>query len=216
MNKTLIWIVAIVVLLLGGMSAVRLAKKDTKVESTELSVPVGEGDHKKGEGKVVLVEYSDFQCPACATYEPALKQLFTDLPGQFTLVYRHFPLRQSHLNAQLAAQASEAANLQGKFWEMHDVLFAKQNEWAPVSNPTPLFISYAGSIGLDTEKFTDDIGSDVVKAKVNTDFVGGQQARVNSTPTFFLDGKKLSNPRNYEEFRSVIEAAVPPGLTENE
>jgi protein-disulfide isomerase len=169
---------------------------------------VGENDHKKGEGVVVLVEYSDFQCPACATYEPAIKQLFNDLGGKMTLVYRHFPLRQVHLNSQLAAQASEAASLQGKFWEMHDILFAKQNEWAPISNPTSLFEGYAKTLSLDIEKFNSDIKSETVKEIVNKDFNGGQEARVNSTPTFFLNGKKLANPRSYEEFKALIETAI--------
>lgn len=207
MNKTLIWIVAIVVILLGGMTAWRLALNKGVVSGGELAVPVSENDHKLGSGEVILVEYSDFECPACALYEPSLKQLLSDLPDKVTLVYRHFPLRNIHPNAQLAAQASEAAQLQGKFWEMHDILFATQKDWEKDANAGEKFASYALQLGLDVEKFNADINSDIVKEKVNSDFEGGVRAGINSTPTFFLNGKKMTNPRNYPEFKSTIENA---------
>jgi len=208
MNKTLIWIVAIVVILLGGMTAWRMALNNGAVDGGELAVPVSDSDHKKGEGETVLVEYSDFQCPACLQYQPSLRQLLTELPGKVTLVYRHFPLRQAHPNAQIAAQASEAAALQGKFWEMHDVLFATQSEWSNDANATEKFSTYAQALGMNVEKFNVDINSDEVKAKVNSDLEGGVQSGINSTPTFFVDGKKLTNPKNYQEFKSMIENAA--------
>lgn len=208
MNKTLIWILAGVVILLGGMTAWRLALNGgTSNEGTELSVPVSEIDHKRGEGDIVLVEYSDFQCPACGLYEPSIRQLLSDLSGKVTFVYRHFPLRQVHLNAQIAAQASEAASLQGKFWEMHDVLFATQKDWENDANASAKFASYASELGMDVEKFNADLNSDAVKKIIEDDFQGGIRAGINSTPTFFINGKKMTNPKNYQEFKSTVENA---------
>jgi protein-disulfide isomerase len=207
MNKTLIYIVAVVVILLGGMTAWRMALNKGAVSAGELTVPVSTTDNTKGEGDIVLVEYSDFQCPACAQYEPSIRQLMTDLEGKVTFVYRHFPLRTVHLNAQIAAQASEAAALQGKFWEMHGVLFASQRDWENDANAAAKFASYAGQLGMDVEKFNTDIDSDAVKEKVNSDYEGGIRAGINSTPTFFLNGKKIANPKNFPEFKSTVENA---------
>lgn len=203
MNKTLIWILAAVLILLGVMGAVRLATNKT-ITGGDLSRPVTEGENIKGSGEKVLVEYSDFQCPACAAYAPAVKQLISDLGGEVKVVYRNFPLRQIHANAQMSAQAGEAAALQGKFWEMHDVLFANQKAWEKEADPTEIFVSYAGAIGLDIDKFRVDLVSDVVKNKVNADYDSGIESNVNSTPTFFLNGKKITNPKDYNEFKAII------------
>lgn len=203
MNKTIIWILSAVVILLAVMGAVRLATNKTNT-SGELSRAVSESDNIKGGGEKVLVEYSDFQCPACAAYAPAVKQLVAELGAEVKVVYRNFPLRQIHPNAQISAEAGQAAALQGKFWEMHDVLFAKQTEWASEKDPTEKFVFYASALGMDIEKFKTDLVSDVVKNKVNEDYEGGIESGVNSTPTFFLNGKKMTNPRDYEDFKALI------------
>lgn len=165
-------------------------------------------DHIKGaeDSVVTLIEYSDFQCPACKSYEPVVQQLTEYYGDTITFVYRHFPLRSIHRNAQLAGQASEAAGLQGKFWEMHDVLFAEQSRWANSANPQGMFEDYAEQLGLDVEQFKTDIESDDVIGKVNKDYRTGNQAGISGTPSFVLNGERItSNPRSLEEFRAIID-----------
>jgi len=157
------------------------------------------------EAEVVLVEYSDFQCPACKLYSPVVNQLHETYGDQLAIVYRHFPLSQIHLQAELAAQAAEAAGLQGKFWEMHDMLFEHQDDWAENRNARNLFIDYAKQLGLDEGQFKKDLGSKEVKALVKADYLSGVQLQLNSTPSFFLNGEKIDNPAGIEPFKELID-----------
>src|SRR5690606_8652134 len=115
-----------------------------------------------------------------------------------TFVYRHFPLDAAHPNAREAAYAAEAAGKQGKFFEMHDVLFEKQSEWSPLPDPKETFIGYAEALKLDIEKFTTDMDSKEVQDKVQNDFLSGNEFNVQGTPTFFLNGKRIPNPASVE------------------
>ncbi len=160
------------------------------------------------EAKVVLIEYSDFQCPACAAYYSVLKQVAADFKSDVAFVYRHFPLRQIHQNSELAARAAEAAGKQGKFWEMHDLLFENQKEWSGEKKAEELFKRYAVSLNLNVEQFGTDIDSQEIKDKVNNDYRSGVSFGINATPTFFLNGEKLQNPRTYEEFKSLLQKAL--------
>ncbi|OGH26560.1 MAG: hypothetical protein A2186_02325 [Candidatus Levybacteria bacterium RIFOXYA1_FULL_41_10] len=155
--------------------------------------------------KVTLVEYSDFQCPACAAYYPTVKKIKEAYKYKIVFVYRNFPLRQNHKNAEISARAGYAAHKQGKFWEMHDMLFENQGSWSGLNDPKDTFIEYAQKLGLDLEKFKTDINSSESK-----DFVTSQERQalslgVNSTPTFFLNAKLLRVNANYEEFKKVID-----------
>jgi protein-disulfide isomerase len=150
----------------------------------------GNKRHTQGEGVVTLVEFSDFQCPACQGVQSPLKQIIAKFPGEVRLVYRHFPLSTIHKNAQAAAQASEAAHMQGKFFEFHDLLFAKQNEWSELDDPTAKFGEYSESIGLDKNKFLSDMESAEAKEAVLADSQAANQYRLNGTPTFFVNGVK--------------------------
>lgn len=167
---------------------------------------ISESDWVKGgkEAKVVLIEYSDFECPACANYAPIMKQIVQDFGDKIAFVYRHFPLKQNHLNAESAAWASESAGKQNKFWEMHDMLFENQKEWENSGNAEEYFRKYAQALNLDIEQFKKDINSEEIKNKVENDFQSGLRSGINSTPTFFLNGNKIKNPRNYEEFENII------------
>lgn len=172
--------------------------------------PVPVSQNVKGEATInaTLVEYSDFQCPACAAYYPVLKQLNKDFEGKLRFVYRYFPLRNIHKNAEIASIAAEAAGRQNKFWEMHDLLFENQTEWSNLSDPREKFKEYAKFIGLDMEKFQNDLNSKEVKDKVEADYQNGLSLKVNATPTFFLNDQKISNPRTYEEFKIKIEEVL--------
>lgn len=181
-------------------------------EKASLSFPASTiivSDQVKGarNGKTLLVEYSDFQCPACGAYYPLVKQLTQDFEGKIAIVYRHFPLHQ-HEHAEIAAHAAEAAGAQGKFWEMHDMLFEHQKDWSSQNSTKDMFIQYAESLGLDRARFITDIDSKEIANKVKEEYQSGIDADVTSTPTFFLNGKKLDTPRSYDEFKTVIEEAI--------
>jgi thiol-disulfide isomerase/thioredoxin len=162
-------------------------------------------DHIKGnkEAKVILVEYSDFQCPFCANYAPITKKVAEEFNDKIALIYRHFPLIQ-HNNAHLAARASEAAAKQGKFWEMHDLIFENQNQWSDAKNALDKFIQYAKDLNLDIEAFKTDINSKEVRDKVDSDYKSGLSFGVNGTPTFFLNGRKLNLPLYFETLKDKI------------
>ncbi len=156
---------------------------------------------------VTLIEFGDYQCPACGSYYPVVKQIVNDFKGQLNFVFRNYPLSQ-HQNAYIAAQAAEAAGLQGKFWEMHDMLYENQGAWAESSTPQDIFVQYAQQLGLNTDRFKSDMSSAAVKDKIDADIQYGDQLAVNATPTFFLNGQKIQNPQSYQEFSALIKAAV--------
>ncbi len=179
----------------------------TQQTATNLEVDLTGGSdwiRGNGEARAVVVEYSDFQCPACAAYEPVVDRMLEELGDQVVLVYRHYPLTSIHNNAQLAAQAAEAAGLQGKFWEMHDQLFLQQTVWSEVKDPTDMFVEYALDVGLDTDKFLVDLNSDQVKELVAEDLASGNLLGVQGTPTFYVNGKKMPGVRSYNEFLQFV------------
>lgn len=157
---------------------------------------------------ITIIEYSDFQCPACGQYYPVLKQLKEEFPNDLRVVYRHFPLRQIHINADISARASEAAGQQGKFWEMHDAIFEAQQEWSNVADPTEIFTGYALQIGIEKEAFLESLNSSTTAAAVSADEATGRSLAVQGTPTFFMNGEKLTNPRSFEDFKKIIEETL--------
>ena len=200
-------------LVLGGMvfGMVKIASRNSQDNKQPLSLTssVIESDWIKGnkEAKIVITEYSDFQCPACASYYGVVKQIHKDFGDNLAIVYRHFPLRQIHANAEIAALSAEAAGKQGKFWEMHDMIFENQKKWEGEKNAGEIFIKYGEDLGLNIEKFKQDLDSKEVKDKVEADYQSGIKAGVNHTPTFFLNGAEIQNPRSYEEFKNIINEA---------
>ena len=155
---------------------------------------------------VLFIEYSDFQCPACRAYQPLLSEAHKVYGDRVAFVFRHYPLLQIHPNADLAARAAEAAGMQGKFWEMHDVLFEKQSAWSRAVNTASVFETYAKSLGLDMAKFKQDIESDAVKKAVADDYARGNEIGVQGTPTFVLGGVRVAkNPTTMEEFAQILQ-----------
>lgn len=140
--------------------------------------------------KNIIVEYGDLQCPACGAVHPYVKDMLSKYGSQIEFVFRHFPLSQ-HQNSMNAAMAAEAAGAQNKFWEMHDVLYEHQNEWSDTSNPENIFLTYAKSLKLDTNKFKSDLNNPNLRAKINDQLNSGNVAGVDATPTFYLNGVKL-------------------------
>lgn len=213
-QKTIItWSVVIVVLLavIWGLTQLGGSTPGDQLVTTD-ALGVTEQSHVKGnrEAKVVLVEFSDFQCPACASYQGVLTQLVEEYGDRLALVYRHFPLKSIHPNADLAARAAEAASRQGKFWEMHDQLFARQTTWTSMSSgqAEAEFIGYAESMDLDVGQFTADLEADEVHDIVDQDLAIANQLGLRGTPSFFLNGTQLQNPGSYAEFQALIEAEL--------
>lgn len=201
--------VAVVVLAIGWLMIRAAQNIQLPTGGSDLAVPVSSSDHNMGPANApaTLVEYSDYQCPACGLFYPLIKQVLADpqLQNKVKFVYRNFPLPQ-HSNARLAAQAAEAAALQGKFWQMHDMLFENQIKWSDMSSAGArgVFVGYAQSLGLNMNKFNSDIDSSAVKDKIQADVDGGNQAGINATPTFFINGKLMPQPNSYEQFRQFI------------
>lgn len=188
-TKAIIIFVLVTIGMLLGVG-ILLSQFGTSTE-TPIADIAGERRHVQGTGSITLVEFSDFQCPACQSVQEPLKQILAKYEGKVSLVYRHFPLTTIHKNAQLAAQAAEAAHMQGKFWEMHDLLFAKQAEWSPQDDPKSAFIAYATILGIDAARFVVDMESQSVKEVVARDVAAASAQRINGTPTFYLEGRKV-------------------------
>jgi protein-disulfide isomerase len=132
---------------------------------------------------VILVEYGDYECPACGQAHYILQNLLAQAGDTVTLVFRNFPLTTVHPHAQLAAEAAEAAGAQGKFWQMHDTLFENQQALDADS-----LLEYAASLGLDVDAFAEDLTQRRFADRVREDFLSGVRSGVNGTPTFFING----------------------------
>lgn len=172
---------------------------------------IGQLSHMTGtkEAKVNIIEFGDYQCPACAYAHPIVQQLikaYKDNPN-VNFVFRHFPLAQ-HSNAIISAEAAEAAGTQGKFWEMSDMLYRGQNEWSGNSKPIEIFIGYAQKLELDVKAFTDSINQQKFRDVIIKDRSDGQALGVNSTPTFFINGEKITGVPNFDNFKKIIDGKL--------
>lgn len=206
MNKTG-WIIfsVIVVLILGGLVAwTRITNPPIDVSGVNNNSVVAAsdqngsiGDHAKGStaNKILLIEYGDYQCPSCRSANPQINTIMDEYSDDVTFIYRNFPLTSIHPNARAAAAVAEAAGLQGKYWEMHDMLYDKHDDWSNLdaTQRTSVFNSYATSLGLDTTKFAADIASSAVNQKINFDMALGKSIEISATPSFFLNGEKLDD-----------------------
>lgn len=166
------------------------------------SKDIGEGNPNS---KVKLIEYADFQCPACGAYHPIVNQILSDYKGKIFYVYRMFPLTNAHPNAFVAAQAAYAAFKQGSFFQMEDYLYNRQSEWADLQNPTTAFADYAKLLKLDVNKFKTDMNSDAAKNFVQNSENEALSAGINQTPTFFINGVEIQNPNSYSDFKKLID-----------
>lgn len=167
-------------------------------------------DYIKGnkEASVTLIEYLDFECEACGAYYPLIKQLAEEFKTDVRFVNRYFPL-PGHKNGLPAALAVEAAARQGKYWEMHDKLFEEQKSWGEKRAADPkIFEGYAQEIGLNLDQFKKDVASKEVRDRVERDKNSGIKLGVSGTPTFFLNGEKIPNPKSPEDFKTFINAAI--------
>jgi protein-disulfide isomerase len=170
-------------------------------ESATLTPPVSARDHVQGpaDASLTLVEYGDYQCPYCGAAYPVVKRLQKALGKKLRFVFRNFPLTQAHPYALIAAEAAEAAALQGKFWEMHDLIYERQEFLAPDVLP-----SWAKEVGLDLEKFGIAIGKGNITKRIKEDRMSGIRSGVNGTPTFFINGTRHDGAPDYNSLRAVL------------
>jgi cyclophilin family peptidyl-prolyl cis-trans isomerase/protein-disulfide isomerase len=147
---------------------------------------------------MILVEYSDFQCPACSGFFGLLKHLEEVYPDDLQVVFRHFPLVSIHDKAMISAEAAEAAGAQGQFWEMHDLLFSGQADWQGLSTDAAIdvFVSYARGLDLDIDRFTNDLKEHTYQAKVQQSYDEAAALGLPGTPTLFLNGQYYDGPRS--------------------
>ncbi len=151
----------------------------------KLTPPVGERDHVDGpdDAPITLVEYGDYECPHCGRAYPIVKAVQQELGAELRFVYRNFPLKEVHPHAYHAAEAAEAAAVQGKYWEMHDIIFERQHELEDED-----LVRYAEEVGLDAARVRRELETEVHAARVRADFRSGVRSGVNGTPTFFVNG----------------------------
>jgi len=183
------------------ISALTLSSGEKIVEVPKEGL-VKENNYTLGskDAKVAIVEFSDFQCPACGSAHPIIKRITQEYGDKILFVYRHFPLIAAHQYALKAAEAVEAAGEQGKFWEYHNLLFENQENLK-----TKDLTKYAKDLGLDIDKFEDALKTGKFKDKVTADMDDAEKLGVSSTPTFFINGQKYVGVLPYEKFKSLIE-----------
>jgi protein-disulfide isomerase len=171
---------------------------------TRLLVPVNANDHRQGSADAAwtLVEYGDYECPVCGRAYPIVKQLQKRLGDQLLFVFRNFPLRQIHPHAERAAEAAEFAAADGRFWEMHDLLFENQQDL----EDERLF-QLAVQIGLSAQKLRRSLGSEIYQGRIDLDFREGIRSGVNGTPTFFINGVRHDGSFDFDTLlRALAEA----------
>ena len=196
--------IACVALLFGGAWLYQKnAPKDVLTEHQEALVREDSMKRVATSSKLTVVEFGDYQCPACGYIEPSIEELRKTYKDRVTFVFRDFPLSM-HKNAFKAAVMTYIANEQGKYWEMHDKIYASQSEWENAADPSDLFIGYAQALGLKTEGMKEKLASDIYKDRINKDIADGDLLGVNSTPTFFV-GNTIIRTADYKTIKKAID-----------
>ena len=190
-------IFGIVVLGIAIFAIIALKSPEKAASTSNVAIVTGadlttlQTGHDEGpaNAKVVLTEFGDYQCPVCGAYYPVLKnQILPQFSGRIRFVFKNFPLSQ-HQNAPAGAEAAEAAGAQGKYWEMHDLLYEGQNDWATLSDPVPVFGKYASQLGLDANRLMSEVRAKKYSNAIQTDTNFGNKLQVQGTPTFYVNGK---------------------------
>lgn len=200
---------ATVLIVAGGAFFLGGSQKQAEVEpKVEKKLLIKPDSYKIGSdsAKVTIVEFADFQCPACGASYPIVKQILDEEKENIQFVFRHYPL-SIHKNGVKASLAAEAAGVQDKFFEMEELLYGNQEEWSEKNNPQEFFEKYAAELGLDLEKFRTDMKDKKLEDKIKRDQADGNALGVNSTPTFFINGQKQAGGLPYDQFKAKITEA---------
>lgn len=195
------------VFFVGGSSS--SSKPKPKISDSQMKLLIKSDSHAMiaKDAKVTLVEFGDFQCPACGASYPIVTQLLSNYNGKINFVFRNFPLPM-HQNAQIAAEAAEAAGAQGKFFDMYNALYQNQSDWGESNKPMDYLDKYAKTIGLDMNKFDSDVKGNKYKSKIDNDMNDGNALSINATPTFFLNGEKIEGGLPYNQFKQKVDSAL--------
>ena len=194
-------------LIFGVVSS--FSNSGAKQEPVDQAQLLSAAPHVKGaaDAKVTIVEFSDFQCPACKATNPLVEKVANLYPDQVRVIFRHFPLSSIHPNARLAAQATEVAAQDGKFWEYHDLLFAEQLTWSQIEKKEEYIEQlaiYAEELGIDKDNFLERIESDHIKSLVTEDLTAGGRLNINATPTLYVNGQPTSASQLMQVVESII------------
>jgi protein-disulfide isomerase len=204
MKKYRPFLIIAAVLALAIIGAVRLVRWERNRETfTPVSSTASPGaeETKSPSAVVTLEEFGDYQCPPCGALHPTLKKLKQEFGTNLNFVFRNLPLSTIHKNALAAAQAAEAARMQDRFWEMHDLLYENQELWKDDINPRATFVKFAGDLGLDTARFVRDLDDTQVQLRIDADQDAALKLGINGTPTILIDGRRLRD-----------EATTPEGI----
>ncbi len=197
-------VIATLGLIIAGMFLLNKQTGRDQVKGVaDQNILLANTDHTLGNpnATVKIVEFADFQCPACKTAHPIVKSVVGENLDKVYFVYRHYPL-SSHKNGKVASQAAEAAGQQGKFWEMHDLLYQKQSDWSNATSAEQVFEGYAKDLGLDIGRFKEEM--DIAIGVVNLDYADANKVGVSSTPTFFINGQKYSGVIPADKLLEII------------
>ncbi len=209
-GRILFWVITLAVIGFFVFLVAQLAtSKPDDGDPTQTDIAITASDHVKGlaGSAVELIEYSDFQCPACGAFYPIVSQIVDEYSDRIVFAYRHFPLPQ-HQHAKAMAYAAEAAAKQGTFWEMHDLIFENQNAWSPLLSVSKTIMDYATRLKLNLDQFEADLKSTEVRDFVDAQYSSGVANGVNGTPSFFVNGVKITTPRSLEAFKVVLDQAL--------
>jgi protein-disulfide isomerase len=209
-KKLAIWGGVILVFLVIAFVLVQAITTPSQPTQNITIAPVAVRGITKGnpKAKVTLIEYADFQCPACAAYHLFVNQLLSSYGNKIFYVYRMFPLTNVHPNALISAQAAYAAYKQGAFFKYDDMLFTKQTEWADLQDPKTALVDYATLLKLDTSKFKTDMMSNETQKYVQDSLSEATSEGITETPSFFINGNLIQNPSSYDDFKKLIDAAL--------
>jgi protein-disulfide isomerase len=190
----------------------RLISQDTSVPGNRAIKLGADPSHALGakDAPVMLEEFGDFECHSCGLLHPILNKMKGEFGSSLVIVFREFPIVSKHAHALEAARTAEAAGLQGKFWEMHDLLYENQDTWDDAADVQPIFEEYATTIGLALDRFKQDVSGAMVNQRIALDRERGYSIGVNSTPTVFLNGREvLMESMSDEKLRELIHTQIP-------
>ena len=210
----LIAVVLVVALAVGWVllrSSQQSRNSNMPTPDPALEVQGAEPPHVRGNANapVTLEEFGDFECGACGSYHPEMKKIETEYGDKLKVIFRELPLVTMHQHALIAAQAAEAAGLQGKFWEMHDKLYDNQLTWTKKTDLVPVFVDYAKEIGLNPDQFMKDLNGEKVAARIFQDGKRAHSFGLKGTPAFFVNGKEATGDQwKPEGLRQMINDAL--------
>lgn len=202
-------IITSIAILLGGLvllTKTPSSSQNSNIEGVDTKLLIKEDSLKVStpSAEISIIEFSDYQCPACAVADSLIKQLLIDFPGKINFAFRHFPLPQNK-NSTLAAYTVEAASEQDKFLEMSGKLFDTQEDWGKSSKPLELFLKYAEEFDLDNDKLKEDVESKKFADKIQRDIEDALSLKINSTPTIYINNQKYQGSLTYEELKAQVE-----------